>query len=74
MTSPLHLNLAMSSLGAKSHHQPQNTQTKKTKSHTRYTKQNKHTQEHESCTDMQASTLFQKRSPNRKQDHTYIQN
>ena len=67
MTPPQHLNLTMSSLGAESHHQPQDTQKQRKQHHTQDT-QNKtnNTQEHYTCTHIQASTFSPKHSLNQK--------
>jgi len=45
-TPPPHLNLTMSSLGAESHHQPQNTQKQRKQNHTQDTRNKTNTQDH----------------------------
>jgi len=40
---PQHLNLTMSSLGAESHHQPQNTQKQRKRNHTQDTQNKRNT-------------------------------
>ena len=75
MTSPPHLNLTVSSLGVKSHHQPQNTKNKENKiTHKAHKTKQTHTRTLNLHRYTQASSLSQKHLPNQKQDHTYIQN